>query len=46
MNSAAEHETFRLVLVSAGTGDPSATGLLAGRTADRVRALATGGSAG
>jgi FMN reductase len=40
MNTAAEHETFRLVVVSAGTGDPSATRLLADRTADRVRALA------
>jgi FMN reductase len=40
MNKAAEHETFRLVVVSAGTGDPSATRLLADRTADRVRALA------
>ena len=40
MNMAADHETFRLVVVSAGTGDPSATRLLADRTADRVRALA------
>src|SRR5262250_2693892 len=40
MNMAAEHETFRLVVVSAGTGDPSATRLLAERTADRVRVLA------
>jgi len=40
MNTAAEHETFRLVVISAGTGDPSATRLLADRTADRVRALA------
>ena len=40
MNTAAEPETFRLVVVSAGTGDPSATRLLADRTADRVRALA------
>jgi FMN reductase len=40
MHSAAEHETFRLVVVSAGTGDPSATRLLADRSADRVRALA------
>ena len=40
MNMAAEHETFRLVVVSAGTGDPSATRLLADRTADRARALA------
>ena len=40
MNTAAEHETFRLVVISAGTGDPSATRLLADRAADRVRALA------
>jgi FMN reductase len=40
MNKAAEHETFRLVVVSAGTGDPSATRLLTDRTADRVRVLA------
>ena len=40
MNTAAERETFRVVVVSAGTGDPSATRLLADRTADRVRALA------
>jgi FMN reductase len=33
-------ERFRLVLVSAGTSDPSSTRLLAGRTADRVTALA------
>jgi len=33
-------ERFRLVLVSAGTSDPSSTRLLAGRTADRVMALA------
>jgi FMN reductase len=33
-------ERFRLVLVSAGTSDPSSTRLLADRTADRVRALA------
>jgi FMN reductase len=33
-------ERFRLVLVSAGTSDPSSTRLLAGRTADRVKALA------
>ena len=40
MNTAAERETFRVVVVSAGTGDPSATRLLADRTADRVRAIA------
>ena len=33
-------ERFRLVLVSAGTSDPSSTRLLADRTADRVKALA------
>jgi len=33
-------ERFRLVLVSAGTSDPSSTRLLADRTADRVNALA------
>jgi len=33
-------ERFRLVVVSAGTSDPSSTRLLAGRTADRVKALA------
>jgi FMN reductase len=33
-------ERFRLVLVSAGTSDPSSTRLLADRTADRVRELA------
>src|SRR6202453_1615192 len=35
-------EPFRLVLVSAGTGDPSSTRLLADRVADRVAALASG----
>ena len=33
-------DTFRLVVVSAGTGDPSSTRLLADRTAGRVAALA------
>ena len=33
-------ERFRLVVVSAGTSDPSSTRLLADRTADRVKALA------
>jgi FMN reductase len=33
-------ERFRLVLVSAGTSDPSSTRLLADRSADRVTALA------
>jgi FMN reductase len=35
-----ETETFRLVVVSAGTGDPSSTRLLAERTAEHVAALA------
>ena len=35
-------EPFRLVVVSAGTGDPSSTRLLADRIADRVAALASG----
>ena len=34
-------EPFRLVVVSAGTGDPSSTRLLADRTAERAAALAT-----
>jgi FMN reductase len=38
----AEQEPFRLAAVSAGTGEPSATRLLAGRTADRVASLAAG----
>ena len=33
-------ETFNLVVVSAGTSDPSSTSLLAMRTAQRVTALA------
>jgi FMN reductase len=33
-------ETFNLVVVSAGTSDPSSTGMLADRTAQRVAALA------
>jgi FMN reductase len=33
-------ETFRLAVVSAGTSDPSSTGLLADRTAERAVALA------
>jgi FMN reductase len=37
-----EQEDFKLAVVSAGTGDPSATRLLADRTADRAAALATG----
>ena len=35
-----ETETFRLVVVSAGTGDPSSTRLLADRTAEHAAALA------
>ena len=35
-------ERFRLVVVSAGTSDPSSTRLLADRAADRVTALAAG----
>ncbi len=35
-----EPQTFRLVVVSAGTGDPSSTRLLADRTAEHVAALA------
>jgi FMN reductase len=34
--------TFRLAVVSAGTGDPSSTRLLADRTAERAAALAAG----
>jgi len=40
MNSPDEAEPFRLAVVSAGTGDPSSTSLLAGRAAERVAALA------
>jgi FMN reductase len=39
MNTA---EPFRLVLISAGTGDPSSTTLLAERIAERVTSLAAG----
>jgi FMN reductase len=35
-------DTFRLVVVSAGTSDPSSTRMLADRTADRVASLAAG----
>ncbi len=35
-------QTFRLAVVSAGTGDPSSTRLLADRTAERAAALAVG----
>jgi FMN reductase len=40
MNTAQEHDTFKLVVVSAGTSDPSSTRLLADRTAERVAKLA------
>ncbi len=42
MNAPAEPGPPRLVVVSAGTGDPSATRLLAGRIAQRVADLAGG----
>ncbi len=40
MNSAENQQPQRLAVVSAGTGDPSATRLLADRTAERAAALA------
>jgi FMN reductase len=40
MNTPHEHDTFKLVVVSAGTSDPSSTRLLADRAAERVDALA------
>jgi FMN reductase len=40
MNPPEEAETFKLAVVSAGTSDPSATRLLADRTAERVAAVA------
>jgi FMN reductase len=40
MNNPQEAERFRLVVVSAGTSDPSSTRLLADRTAERAVALA------
>ena len=40
MNAPKDAERFRLIVVSAGTSDPSSTRLLADRTADRVTALA------
>ena len=40
MTTPGTQESFRLAVVSAGTGDPSATRLLADRTAERVAALA------
>ena len=42
MNPPEETGTFKLAVVSAGTSDPSATRLLADRTAERVAALAAG----
>ena len=40
MNAPTSAERFRLVVVSAGTSDPSSTRLLADRTAERAAALA------
>ena len=40
MSTPAQPEPFRLVVVSAGTSDPSSTRLLADRTAQRATALA------
>jgi FMN reductase len=40
MSTPQEQESFRLVVVSAGTSDPSSTRLLADRTAQRVTELA------
>jgi len=40
VNSPRHAEPFRLAVVSAGTGDPSSTSLLADRTAERAAALA------
>jgi FMN reductase len=42
MNDTGRPEPFKLAVVSAGTSDPSATKLLAGRTAERAAALAAG----
>jgi FMN reductase len=42
VNTNQEREPFRIVVVSAGTGDPSSTRLLADRTAERAIALAAG----
>ncbi|WP_300613005.1 CE1759 family FMN reductase [Trebonia sp.] len=42
MNAAHAQQTFKLAVVSAGTGDPSSTRLLADRVADRAAALAAG----
>jgi len=40
MSTAQEQQSFRLAVVSAGTGNPSATRLLADRAAERTEALA------
>ena len=42
MSTPEEQEQFKLVVVSAGTGDPSSTRLLADRIAERAAALADG----
>ncbi len=42
MNTPAEQQQFKLAVVSAGTGDPSSTRLLADRIAERAVALAAG----
>ena len=42
MSTPEEQEQFKLVVVSAGTGDPSSTRLLADRIAERAAALAAG----
>jgi len=42
MNSPQHTQAFRLAVVSAGTGDPSSTRLLADRTAERAVALSAG----
>ena len=42
MTTPAEQEQFKLTVVSAGTGDPSSTRLLADRIAERAASLAAG----
>jgi FMN reductase len=42
VNAQRESETFRIVIVSAGTSDPSSTGMLADRIAERASALSAG----
>jgi FMN reductase len=42
MNTPAEPEQFKLAVVSAGTGDPSSTRLLADRIAERAASVAAG----